>query len=301
MGEDAANPTDAQIADAASGTEKADLDWVELPSSDALTEITSQQVLFSAQCSRVLLVGAVGSGKTSILTGIYERLCRGSLEGWTFVGSSTLIGFEKRCWEGRTNSGGNRDQIGRTSLQSDDYLLHLHVANAQARRINLLMADLSGEVFKEIKYHPGAAGALPILQAADHLTIVVDGARLADPRERQVAINDGVAALRACVAFGRLRDGVAIELVIAKWDAAVAAELDMPWANEYVFDALRRVVEGDRPVGAFVTASRPTSGDFELGTGVANLVTAWAELPRPLDSAPVPLPPETRAYLRFGQ
>src|SRR5712692_8424824 len=120
-------------------------EWVDLPSSDAFTEATASAVLYRYPCIKVMLAGAVSSGKTSLLTAAYERLAQGSLGEWTFCSSSTIIGFERRCWEGRTDSGGFRDSIGRTSLLSSDYLLHLELLDGAHRRTHLLLADLSGE------------------------------------------------------------------------------------------------------------------------------------------------------------
>lgn len=294
-------PTSSSSEQGSADTSEPDDEWVDLPNSDALTELTAQPVLFRTRCSRILLAGAVGSGKTSILTAIYERLCRGDLEDWNFGSSATLIGFEKRCWEGRTNSGGDRDQIGRTSLQSDDYLLHLDLARGDHTRDSLLIADLSGEVFKELKFHPAVAGELPILQSCDHLTIVIDGARLGVQSERQASINDALACLRACVAFGELRPESTVELVVAKWDAGLAAGLTEQWANDHVFKVLRRIARPRiQAVSSYLTASRPTSGDFQLGTGVAALINAWTTeiLPPPL--ALPKLPTHLRQYLRYG-
>jgi hypothetical protein len=281
--------------------EKPAQDWIELPGADALTESNASTVLFRYPCTKILLAGATQSGKTSLTTAIYERLCQGSFDGWTFGSSATLIGFEKRCWEGRTGSGGLRDSIRRTSLQADDYLLHLDVVSSEARRRHLLLADLSGEVFQEMKLHPAAAADLPILAAADHVAIFVDGARLAVTAERQVAINDGVACMRACLDHGPIGSDFAIELVIAKWDLAVDGGVTESWVNEHVIPALE--VPAKRHGGAvrhFLTAARPTKGGFELGSGVAALISEWVKSPSKSQVASPSMRSDARQFLRYG-
>jgi hypothetical protein len=288
--------------DAEGRASEAITDAVALPSARAQTEIDAKSLLQRFPCVVVLLAGEVSSGKTSIITAIYERLQRGKLDRWSFAWSDTLIGFEERCWEGRTASGGFRDHIARTSLQSTDYLLHLRLMSEDAVYRNLLLADVSGEVFREMKSHPAVAADLAILARCDHLTILVDGAKLAVPADRQVAINDARVILRASLEYGRLHPSAQIQIVLAKSDRVRRGRLDEGWIRQWVFDPLADLAaQHGRRISTVTTAARPDSTEelFDLGYGAEHLLSAWT---LPVDSAkPALKRPDqhVREFLRY--
>src|SRR6266545_4833715 len=132
---------------------------VPVPSGGALTVEASLRVTLRSAAKVVVPVGPVGCGKSTLITTIYDQFQLGPFGGWLFAGSETLLAFEQRSFLSRTASGRATAGIERTSLSSGEQLVHLRLQDeGQVRAArDLLLADISGELFQSIADHPEQA------------------------------------------------------------------------------------------------------------------------------------------------
>lgn len=97
----------------------------------------------------VALLGAIGSGKTTLIAGLLQSFLAGPLAGYSFRRSDTLLAFEERCFESRIASGAPNASTVRTSSLSGQHYYHLEVVKKEgADSKRLLLLDMSGEVYE---------------------------------------------------------------------------------------------------------------------------------------------------------
>jgi hypothetical protein len=80
-------------------------DLVDLPSGEALTERQAAEVARDELSKVIIIAGPFNSGKTTILTSLFEAFQEAPFGNFQFRGSRTLFGFERRCHLGRMESG----------------------------------------------------------------------------------------------------------------------------------------------------------------------------------------------------
>ncbi len=155
---------------------------------DPLTPVEASSLAAAGETRLVIWAGEHDSGKTTLSAELYERHRRGEAKT-VFTGSETLLGFEERIHLSRVESGRLTPRTKRTELDSDEReLLHLAV-QGDAGRTDLLIADIPGEVFRRIRDHEISATDVPLLSQADKLAVVVNGAQIARPGDRSMAIH----------------------------------------------------------------------------------------------------------------
>ncbi len=243
----------------------------------ALTVDEATALLSCRSALVVLPIGYVGTGKTTLLAGLYERLCLGPLGERCFAGSLSLLGFEERCFEASLGSGNSRARQDRTSRDAKRLFLHLTVQTVGAglgSRRDLLMADISGEHLKELVTadEPGPLSFL--LARTDVLALLVDGEGLADPLRRYSTITEARTALRAMIERSSVRDTARVVALVTKWDYCVGVA-DM----SNIVSRLQAELESVVPdVRLMTCAARPDAGsELEEGTGTAEFLEATLE------------------------
>src|SRR5258708_2931827 len=71
------------------------------PEGDKLDGTDALAITWARPTRVVLVAGPANSGKTTLLSCLYERFHFGMFAGFRFAGSKTLVGFEKRCFHAR--------------------------------------------------------------------------------------------------------------------------------------------------------------------------------------------------------
>ncbi len=243
-----------------------------------LTPEEAEDVM-QAERTRVIVVGgATGSGKTTLITSIYESFLDAPFAGCVFAGSATLPGFERACHEGRAASGRETPDTERTNPRLGIRFYHLQVMSQSLPRFRtqLLIADMSGELFREARDASVDARKLGLLRRADRLAFLLDSGKLADQPERLLAYHDARGILRALAEerlFGRHTE---LDLVFAKWDVVAEAAAG---TREYITMIQNELSSTFGPVVAelhvFRIAARPDSPVSPFAFGVADLFREW--------------------------
>lgn len=233
----------------------------------------------------VVVAGPAESGKTTLVAGLYEMFHRGPFGGHLFAGSRTLVGFERRCHLARRASGLEAPDTERTSRTSGQPMLHLRVRPpAGSEATDLLVTDIYGEAFRHAADSTEECQRLGVLRRADHVAVLVDGARLASLKLRQQPFAEADALLRSCEDAGMLDRTSQVQVVVTKADL-VRVGADAAARQKFVADKLGWIAE--RHAGrlglltTFEVAVRPNpDSGLDPGHGLAPLFEAWVGRPR---------------------
>lgn len=273
--------------------------FIGLNSGEALSELEATLVARSEPSRVVVLAGPPGSGKTTILTSLFEEFLTAPFANYLFAGSRTLIGLERRCHDSRVNSGRPTAHTAHTPVRDVVEFLHLRVANARGQSNvpwNLLLSDVSGERFRHLRDSTTAVAQMGALRRADRLVLVIDGAKLVRPELRHSARTDARVLLRALMEANALSSSCRVDCVISKWDVVVSAE-DQSLVMAFVEEtkaALLSAVGSALTMAFFEVAARPESDQLPFAHGLPTLFRAWLEGDGS-ESRPIVYVPEVRA------
>lgn len=250
------------------------------PTSPGLALTVDQANAFLVKCGAKLIVpaGAHSSGKTTLITSIFESFHKGPFASYSFAGSETLYGFEERCYLNRPDFAATRAHTPRTSQNNPNIFLHLRLQRAPFNSIpqDLLLADFSGESFKEAQDHPDALASLPGLERADHFSVLLDGATLKAADSRHATFVNARQLLSTCLLQKAIGNHTHVELIVTKmdlWHQDTAA-------MEFIDDQLARLITGIKngvaSTASFKIAARPEVPGLKFGHGVDALLERWA-------------------------
>ncbi|MFC8850713.1 MULTISPECIES: hypothetical protein [unclassified Micromonospora] len=221
-------------------------------------------VLGSTKAEIVMLVGLPNVGKTTFLAALYETLCVGPIEGILFGGSLSLLGFVEKAFFASTASGRPTPDTVRTS-QDELSRPYLHLClgssdNGFSR--DFLIADVSGEFFRDVASGGNAGDAAPLLKRANHIVHFVDAGEYGDPRQRQQAMAMTTARLRRLHESQAYRSDAIHTLVVSRSD------LCDPEPLQELLDRLRSIAQKWASDARIVpVASRPASFVGPVGLG----------------------------------
>jgi hypothetical protein len=240
--------------------------------STALDTAQANQLAARRRPTVLVLAGRVGCGKTSVYAAIYERLGRGPFGGWMFAGSQTIPGFEQRCHWWRTTSGGTELYMEHT--RADDLpWLHLRLRDAEQRRAprDLLFGDFDGELFDQLADGRVKASQLPFLRRADHVGLVIDGARIADVTSRRAECQSIEYLLNSLLNPGGLGPET-LSLIVTKTDCLEQSE-DLAQAEEALVELNRHAdTQAGKRVPLLRLAVHAADPKFPLGHGLETLL-----------------------------
>ncbi len=267
-------PEAGQVADL-------DLRWVTLPPSAMLTVEDADVLLRWQAASVIAVVGERNGGKTTLVTEMYERFLRGPFANALFAHSLSLIGYEKKSFQSRAESGAGRPDTPRTSAQDGLRFFHLAVADeSDLQRTDLLISERAGEVYREVRDRPELAADLIEIRKANAVAFIIDGERVADDRKRAEAFASVRNIARALTATGNIGAQSQVQLVTTKWDllendAAAGARAALSDFEE----SLANLLVGRFKVETFHTAARDPDGVVEPARGLEPLLRSWLRPP----------------------
>lgn len=257
-------------------------DEEELPLGEALTEKEAFEITSSVRTQLLVIAGPVGSGKTTLVASLFHCFQRGPFGGYCFAGSNTLIGFDKRCHEARIASGRSSMDTVRTPPSVDRRFLHLRVRFNKLTESSkdILISDLSGEDYRDVKDSIDECRKLFLVTAADHFILLVDGANLILPDKRQATKNEACMLLRCCLDAGQLGPFSLVDVLFTKWDLVATAENvndQIGFVNHVQSSIEDRFASHLGRLRFFRVAARPEKGDFKLGEGLDQPFSSWIE------------------------
>ena len=256
--------------------------WIELhPGLSLPTELASG--VLGGYASRVVgVIGPHESGKTSLIAGLYELFQMGPISDVKFAGTDCLHAFESICHDARAASRRDVAYTPRTN-RGEVRFYHLNVALSPSReRIALLLGDRAGEEYAQVADEIALTEPLFELRRASTITLLVDGKKLADLKQRHSVQGDLIGIARALVEGGVFDHHPRLAIVLTKLDDVQASS-----DRERIMKDFLRIVEavktipGSRTslVQSFLTAASPKTAGVARGTGLAELLKFWLIAP----------------------
>lgn len=256
-------PTDSQIV------------WLGNDGPLSLSEASA--LMKSAHTPVVAFLGPVAAGKTSLIAEVYDAFQYSQYERLAFAGSLTLTAFEQISHAVRAASRTHVPAPDRTDISSDPSLYHLRIRSDQ-RPVNILMADRSGETYRQLSDTPSIGRDLLELRRADILNVLIDGETLCDGATRANAIAQCAQSLQALALTDTLMPEAEINLILTKLDKVDSDENAAD--AHHSFDSLPGRIEQQcqgklRQITTHKIAACPHNLLYKKGYGVEALVTAW--------------------------
>lgn len=279
-----------------------DADALDLFAGDELSSAETEAITLHAPTQLVVLAGAEGSGKTTMLASLYEHLCRGSFAGFDFAGSRSLLGFEKICHTNRVASGGARPTTERTipSNEAAYYHLALREAAGDRRRRQVLLSALSGELYRWARNSREECERLTFLRRADVIAVLIDGAKLVSLEQRVNAYADAAGILDSFLDAKMIAPRCHVEFIFSKLDRIRAAgPLALAFLKQTQEKLEARFQVSVSHLGFREIAARPgpSTEEEELSRGLARAFTSWVT-PLPRISADVGSLPRAETQAR---
>ena len=228
---------------------------------------------------RIAVVGDLSSGKSTLLSSIYDQYLRGGYAGLSFVGSLSVVAFEQLVHYSREASGGVVPDTKRTSIT--DGLSYYHLALTPTgnplKRVDLMLSDRAGEVYNRVKDNPDSAEGLSELLHADRVLLLLDGAKLIDDEAWANATQGVRQLLRSLLDGGALGIFSNVKIVTTKYDLIESAqENSEPLSRlEFFLGALKKTFT---PRLKCLTFSRVSARPADLSisaTGLDELLSDW--------------------------
>lgn len=303
--------TDAQLG--GEGPDAAEAEVAEtlvrdLHHGDALTLSEASVISVSGPSRLIVLAGDRDSGKTTVITSLYEQFLGGPFCNLQFAGSLTLPGFEQRAFHARMDSGRERADTPRTPTPAGLKVLHLCLVaeDSDPRRLHMLFGDLSGEWYRLSRESLADASELQFLRHTDRLCLLVNGEKLASPRERLGEIDEVQGTLRSLLEAQVLGSQSRIDVVCSKWDLVHGNDAAVGFL-EHEFDEIRAAFEDDvRELHFDRIAARPAQVTTAVphGFGLDVLLERWVSPEPRMRRIENPLPmtqPGERECARFAR
>jgi len=255
-------------------------DRVHLARGEALTVEEVDEFLRWRPATFVCIVGESQSGKTTLVSSLYERFLDGAFGGFEFTSSRTLLGFERRSHLNRVESGRAKPDTLRTSLQ--DGLRYFHFAVTRARlsgpRVDLLLSDRSGEVYRSARNTSNVVVTLTEISQADRVVLLLDGGKIIDPFERSGALQSVRQMLRVLVDNSAVGRTSCVQIVTTKVDLLA----ESPARSEIgpILSAYRERLHQDfspklHTLSFYEIAARDPSSKLPLAHGLDVLLNTW--------------------------
>ena len=264
--------------DAAGGTTAG---MVELPLGEALTLVESLPITRAQRAQLVVIAGAVGSGKTTLIAVLFHLFQRGEFEGYFFAGSETLVGFDQRCYLARTASGRPKADTARTRPGEERQLLHLRVRrhDLATPACDILLSDLSGEDYREAKNSVEECRRLPLLGRADHFVLLINAHQLTQLDCRQKTRNEATSLLRTCLDAGQLGKFSYVDVLLSRWDLVNQGDPEtMSFITELEKLLEQQFAHRVNRLRYARIAARPHPGSsYSLGYGLDVVFPSWVE------------------------
>lgn len=192
-----------------------DEDFVYVYRGAALNEEELFQLSAREDVRHVLIAGPYSSGKTTLILMMYYLFLEGHNCDLQFGGSLTIEGFKNRSEKILLTSGEARPATERTPRSEQNRYLHLKLVDTTSgRRSNLILTDISGELFT-----PDYTEELGELYGCcENVILTVDGEKLRDPLQRQNEIRLAIQLLKNLLSSQVVTKRSKLQIICTKQD-----------------------------------------------------------------------------------
>jgi hypothetical protein len=281
--------------------------FIEFYSGEMLTSSAAETITLSSRTHLVVFAGAVDSGKTTIVSSIYEELNQGPFASFQFAGSRTLLGFEQICHYNRVASGGTKPETPRTATSEEATFYHLalkDLQNGNPRR-HVLISAMAGELYRMATDSRDDAARLKYMRRADTLVILIDGGRLSALDQRVNAQAEAGNLLESLIDAQVISPDCKIEFVFSKLDLINAKgqeALDFVSKTEAKFRSRFQRLGWNPGFRRIAARPDPLNVASSLETGLADAFTSWVQIKdKQLQPIPTQAPEQIdREFNRFG-
>lgn len=252
-------------------------DHVDLPTGTAFDPTSAYEVCRERVARVVILAGEQRSGKTTLLASLYELFQEGPVGRFTFAGSKTLPAFEERCHDARMTSGRDVPETERTKPLEGLRFLHIALSDPERRtRTNLLLGDMSGELYDTVRDSSDECAKYGFLRRADHFVVMLNGAKLAENSHAE-AFAHARGVVRSLLDADVLRGHTHVTLLTTKWDLILKDGGDGARARlDELEQGFRSSFAAKLPRLHFAhVAARPRASGLDFAYGLGGLLDTW--------------------------
>ncbi len=204
----------------------------------------------------------------------------GSCAGLSLGLGSSAAGRWWHLSDGRTtrvDSGMVTPDTVRTTISDGLRYYHLAVAGQQGR-VDLLLSDRAGEVYRQARNDSSVVRTLEEIPRADRLILLLDGERVVDPFERNGASQSVRQTLRVLLDNDALNKNTVVQVVTTKVDL-IARDEDAA-AIQAVLAGFGKRLASDfgtqlRSLTFHDIAARDPNGEFHPAHGLDALIEDW--------------------------
>lgn len=278
---------------------------IRLPGAEALSVAAAQLVIRNQPCNVIAIIGPHESGKTSLISGIYDLFQYNKIGCYAFAGTSTPHAFERACHDSRSASKREIPHMERTE-RGDATYFHLDLARVDCEgKRAALFANRDGEAYMDTHTNPDLAKGFAELRRCDTLTVLADGSKLLHDSERHQVASDVCLTLRAFAESGQTRTWQQLAIVFTKIDAVRKnkdnGERAIRDFNRIVEDVRKEFAQHFMDIQTFRVAASPKDDSAERGEGMADLLAYWMNEPGRYrhSQAAYYLKPSVRAFGRL--
>jgi energy-coupling factor transporter ATP-binding protein EcfA2 len=268
--------------------------WVSLPRTELFETGDADRLLRRKDANVIAIIGERGSGKTTLVSAIYERLLKGRFAQHAFAFSKTLSGFERRSYLSRASSGRAQPSTPRTSARDGLLFFHLSLSKEQdpSAHVDLLISERAGETYRKARDEPVTAKNLIEVEKADYVVFVIDGGRLADPKLAAEVTASVRGLIRVLRDQGLIGTNTHVQVVATKMDLLEKETATAALQQLRVFQTRLSTsfASGFRSFSHFEVTARDPAGLVEVAQGVDALLSAWTTPRTPKIFPDPPLP-----------
>jgi hypothetical protein len=248
-----------QPSDSAPDETKIKVPGIKLLSGEELKLENLHIITNNFHTKRIFIIGESDSGKTTLLVRLYNSFQLGPFDQYLFAGSLSLIGFERRCHLSKVESNNDKEQTEKTKSKEFGFL---HLASGERIRL----ARNSSTEMKEL--------GVPLKFSA-RILMVIDGAKVADRKQRLSAIIDTQTFLRQALDDGVINKSHRIRIVLSKWDLLYNRS-DFSFEKDIVTPFQKAFSDRIGDLKFFRLAARPENPiEIQPGYGMIDLLEDW--------------------------
>lgn len=214
-----------------------------IPNGESLTYKEIYAIAAKENSNYAVIIGNVGSGKTTLITTLYQMFFKGPVGQCFFAGSSTISAFEDRAFYTRLNSRAKKPETPRTMRGSLDSILHLRISR-ERKIINLFLSDFSGEDYEDSMANIEVAREnLQNISTAKKIVLIIDGEKIVDSRLQRREEQMCTDIFQTTIDAGLLYSGSQVLIVLSKYDLIMEEEENREKLSRFIEGILPRFQE----------------------------------------------------------